>query len=75
MTSSSGSLLGNHLYSSISGYAVDQPLALTKSSHGLGVASREWASVSRTAERQQVRRLTLRRCENNLADFEVLFVF
>lgn len=57
MTSSSGSLLGNHLYSSISGYAVDQPLALTKSSHDMGVVAREWAAVSGTAERQQVRRL------------------
>lgn len=63
MTSSSGSLLGNHLYSSISGYAGDQPLALTKSSHHLGVAAREWAAVSGTAERQQVRRPVLRRCE------------
>lgn len=57
MTSSSSSLLGNHLYSSFSGYAVDQPLALTKSSHDMGVVAREWAAVSGTAERQQVRRL------------------
>ncbi|TNM86889.1 hypothetical protein fugu_007119 [Takifugu bimaculatus] len=55
MTSSSSSLLGNRLYSSISGYAVDQPLALTKSSHDMGVAAREWAAVSGTAERQQNR--------------------
>lgn len=54
MTSSSASLLGNHLYSSISGYAVDQPLALTKSSHDVGVGAREWAAASGPAERQQV---------------------
>lgn len=77
MTSSSSSLLGNHLYSSISGYAVDQPLALTKSSHDMGVAAREWAAVSGTAERQQVRGLrALRRREEWVArQILRLFVF
>lgn len=33
---------------------MDQPLALTKSSHDMGVTGREWSVVSATAERQQV---------------------
>ncbi|XP_068604253.1 transcription cofactor vestigial-like protein 4 [Brachionichthys hirsutus] len=53
--SSSHSHHGNHLYASISGYAVDQPLALTKSSRDIGVGSREWSAVSGTGERQQNR--------------------
>lgn len=55
ITSSSNGLHGNHLYASISGYAMDQPLALTKSSHDMGVTGREWSVVSATAERQQNR--------------------
>ncbi|XP_023155004.1 transcription cofactor vestigial-like protein 4 [Amphiprion ocellaris] len=55
VTSSSNSLHGNHLYSSISGYAVDQPLALTKSSHEIGVGGVERSVISGTAERQQNR--------------------
>ncbi|XP_029291364.1 transcription cofactor vestigial-like protein 4 isoform X2 [Cottoperca gobio] len=54
MTSSSNSLHGNHLYASFSSYAVDQPLALTKSSHDIGVGTRE-RSVIGTVERQQNR--------------------
>ncbi|TNN49827.1 Transcription cofactor vestigial-like protein 4 [Liparis tanakae] len=41
ITSSPNGLHGNHLYSSISSYAVDQPLALTKSSHDIVVGPRE----------------------------------
>lgn len=33
---------------------MDQPLALTKSSHDMGVMGREWSVVSTPAERQQV---------------------
>ncbi|XP_060912992.1 transcription cofactor vestigial-like protein 4 [Labrus mixtus] len=56
ITSSSNGLHGNHLYASISGYAVDQPLALTKSSHDLGGGSRERSVISSgTSERQQNR--------------------
>lgn len=57
ITSSSNGLHGNHLYASISGYAVDQPLALTKSSHDIRVAGREGSGMSGTVERQQVRQL------------------
>lgn len=53
--SSSNGLHGNHLYASISGYAVDQPLALTKSSHDIGVGGGERSVLSGTAERQQNR--------------------
>uniref|UniRef100_A0A3Q3WW09 Uncharacterized protein n=1 Tax=Mola mola TaxID=94237 RepID=A0A3Q3WW09_MOLML len=55
ITSSSNGLHGNHLYDSISGYAVDRPLALTKSSHSTGVGGREWSVMSGTVERQQNR--------------------
>lgn len=54
ITSSSNGLHGNHLYASISGYAVDQPLALTKSSHDIGAGGRERSVMSGTVERQQV---------------------
>ena len=54
ITSTSNGLHGNHLYDSISGYAVDRPLALTKSSHSTGVGGREWSVMSGTVERQQV---------------------
>ncbi|CAN9515386.1 unnamed protein product [Ophioblennius macclurei] len=54
ITSSNG-LHGNHLYASISGYAVEQPLALTKSSHDFGVGGLERSVISGTAERQQNR--------------------
>lgn len=57
ITFSSNGLHGNHLYASISGYAVDQPLALTKSSHDIGVGGRERSVMSGTVERQQVRQL------------------
>lgn len=56
ISSSPNGLHGNHLYASISGYAVDQPLALTKSSHDIGVGGRERSVMSGTAERQQVRK-------------------
>ncbi|KAM8754829.1 transcription cofactor vestigial-like protein 4 [Acanthopagrus schlegelii] len=55
ISSSPNGLHGNHLYASISGYAVDQPLALTKSSHDIGVGGRERSVMSGTAERQQNR--------------------
>lgn len=55
VTTSSNGLHGNHLYASISDYAVDQPLALTKSSHDIGVGSRERSVMSGTVERQQNR--------------------
>lgn len=57
ITSSSHSLHGNHVYASISGYAVDQPLALTKSSHDIGLGGRERSVMSGAVERQQVRKL------------------
>ncbi|XP_028309771.1 transcription cofactor vestigial-like protein 4 isoform X2 [Gouania willdenowi] len=50
ITSSSNGLYSNPLYASISGYAVDQPLALTKSNHETAVAATE-----RPVERQQNR--------------------
>ncbi|XP_028266626.1 transcription cofactor vestigial-like protein 4 [Parambassis ranga] len=55
ITSSSNSLHGNHLYASISGYAVDQPLALTKNSQDVGVGVIERPVVSGAVERQQNR--------------------
>ncbi|XP_047464315.1 transcription cofactor vestigial-like protein 4 [Mugil cephalus] len=54
ITSSSNGLHGNHLYSSMSGFAVDQPLALTKSSHNIGVGVIAKSSRG-TVERQQNR--------------------
>lgn len=54
ITSSSNGLHGNHLYASISGYAVDQPLALTKSSLDIGVGARERSVIGGPVERQQV---------------------
>ena len=56
ITSSNG-LHGTHLYASISGYDVDQPLPLTKSSHDIGVGGRERSVIGGTVERQQVRQL------------------
>ncbi|XP_019712159.1 transcription cofactor vestigial-like protein 4 isoform X1 [Hippocampus comes] len=55
ISSSSNGLHGNHLYASISGYAVDQPLALTKSSLDNAVGGSERSAVSAAVERQQVR--------------------
>ncbi|KAM8829412.1 transcription cofactor vestigial-like protein 4 [Synchiropus splendidus] len=55
ITSTSNGLHGNHLYASISGYVVDQPLALTKSALDSGMAGRERPAVSGTVERQQNR--------------------
>ncbi|KAK2897439.1 transcription cofactor vestigial-like protein 4 [Channa argus] len=55
INSFSSSLHGNHLYTSISGYAVDQPLPLTKSSHNVGVGGRERSVISAAIERQQNR--------------------
>lgn len=57
ITSSSNGLHGNHLYASMSSYAVDQPLALTKSSHDIRVGARERSTVGGTVDRQQVRQL------------------
>ncbi|XP_061650550.1 transcription cofactor vestigial-like protein 4 isoform X1 [Phyllopteryx taeniolatus] len=55
ISSSSNGLHGNHLYASISGYAVDQPLALTKGSLDNTVGGRDWSVVSAAVERQQNR--------------------
>ncbi|XP_037096885.1 transcription cofactor vestigial-like protein 4 isoform X1 [Syngnathus acus] len=55
ISSSSNGLHGNHLYASISGYAVDQPLALTKSSLDNAVGGRERSTASAAVERQQNR--------------------
>uniref|UniRef100_A0A673CK10 Vestigial-like family member 4a n=1 Tax=Sphaeramia orbicularis TaxID=375764 RepID=A0A673CK10_9TELE len=52
ITSSTNGLHGNHLYASISGYAVDQPLALTKSS--LDVGGRERSVMERQQNRPSV---------------------
>lgn len=52
ITSSTNGLHGNHLYASISGYAVDQPLALTKSS--LDVGGRERPVMERQQNRPSV---------------------
>lgn len=51
----SNGLHGNHLYTSISGYAVDQPLALTKSSVDMSVGGRERPVTGGNVERQQNR--------------------
>lgn len=59
ITSSTNGLHGTHLYASISGYAVDQPLPLTKSSHDIGVSSRERTVIGGTVERQQVCQLVI----------------
>ncbi|XP_063319716.1 transcription cofactor vestigial-like protein 4 [Pelmatolapia mariae] len=53
--SSSNGLHGNHLYASIAGYAVDQPIPLSKSSHDIGVRGTERSVISGTVERQQNR--------------------
>lgn len=55
ITSAPNGLHGNHLYASISSYAVDQPLALTKSSQDIVVGPRERSVISGAVERQQVR--------------------
>ncbi|KAL6119188.1 vgll4 [Pungitius sinensis] len=55
ITSATNGLHGNHLYASISSYAVDQPLALTKSSQDIVVGPRERSVISGTVERQQNR--------------------
>ncbi|XP_034028675.1 transcription cofactor vestigial-like protein 4 [Thalassophryne amazonica] len=52
ISSSSNGIHGNHLYSSISGFAVDQPLALTKTSLDLGAGVR--SSVDRQQNRPSV---------------------
>lgn len=53
ITSSSNGLHGNHLYASISGYAVEQPLALTKST--VDNPGRERPVTGANMERQQNR--------------------
>ncbi|KAF7668092.1 hypothetical protein LDENG_00033810 [Lucifuga dentata] len=55
MSSSSNGLHGNHLYATMSGYAVEQPLALTKNTLDVGVASRERSVMAASVERQQNR--------------------
>ncbi|XP_040048470.2 transcription cofactor vestigial-like protein 4 isoform X1 [Gasterosteus aculeatus] len=55
ITSAPNGLHGNHLYASISSYAVDQPLALTKSSQDIVVGPRERSVISGAVERQQNR--------------------
>ncbi|XP_076023066.1 transcription cofactor vestigial-like protein 4 [Genypterus blacodes] len=56
MSSSSNGLLGNHLYASMTGYAMEQPLVLTRSSLDIGVGSREQsATLAASVERQQNR--------------------
>nr|XP_057908288.1 transcription cofactor vestigial-like protein 4 [Doryrhamphus excisus] len=55
ISSSSNGLHGNHVYASISGYAVDQPLALTKSSLDTTVGVRERSVANVAVERQQNR--------------------
>lgn len=54
ITSSSNGLHGNHLYASIPGYAIDQPLALTKSSLDTGLGGSERSVMAGPMERQQV---------------------
>ncbi|XP_061591793.1 transcription cofactor vestigial-like protein 4 [Cololabis saira] len=54
ITSSNG-IHGNHLYASISGYDADQPLALTKSSHDIGLSKITKSVINGTVERQQNR--------------------
>ncbi|KAF0035842.1 hypothetical protein F2P81_011154 [Scophthalmus maximus] len=46
---------GTHLYAAISGFAVEQPLPLTKSSHDSGGGGRERCVAGGTVERQQNR--------------------
>ncbi|XP_026188969.1 transcription cofactor vestigial-like protein 4 [Mastacembelus armatus] len=55
VSSFSNGLHGNHLYASISGYAIDQPLPLTKSSHNIGAGGRERSVTGAAVERQQNR--------------------
>lgn len=55
VTSSSNGLHGTGMYASVSDYAVDRPLPLTKNSHETGVSSRERSVIGGTLERQQVR--------------------
>ncbi|KAK0142707.1 Transcription cofactor vestigial-like protein 4 [Merluccius polli] len=55
MTSSSNGLHGNHLYVSAPDYAMDQPLALTKSSLTSGMGGGERSGFAGPAERQQNR--------------------
>ncbi|KAM9341956.1 transcription cofactor vestigial-like protein 4 [Pholidichthys leucotaenia] len=55
ITSSCNGFHGNHLYTSNSGYAVDHPLAPSKTSHEIGARGIERAVISGTAERQQNR--------------------
>ncbi|XP_057686448.1 transcription cofactor vestigial-like protein 4 [Corythoichthys intestinalis] len=55
ISSSSNGLHGNHLYASISGFAVEEPLALTKSSLDNAVGGKEMSVVSTAVERQQNR--------------------
>lgn len=59
ITSFSNGLHGNHLYTSVSGYVVDQPLPLTKSSHDIGVGERERSVIGGTVERQQVCQISI----------------
>uniref|UniRef100_A0A8C8DDF2 Vestigial-like family member 4a n=1 Tax=Oryzias sinensis TaxID=183150 RepID=A0A8C8DDF2_9TELE len=53
IASSPNGIHGNHLYASIPGYDLDQPLALTKSSHNTGKIQK--AVVGDTVERPQNR--------------------
>ncbi|XP_041860191.1 transcription cofactor vestigial-like protein 4 [Melanotaenia boesemani] len=55
ITSSPNGIHGNHLYASISGYNIDQPLALTKSSHDTEVSKMARSVISGAVERQQNR--------------------
>lgn len=60
IASSPNGIHGNHLYASIPGYDLDQPLALTKSSHNTGIIKIQKAVVGDTVERPQVFELYLR---------------
>lgn len=73
--SSSNGLHGNHLYASIAGYAVDQPIPLTKSSHDIGVRGTERSVISGTLERQQVRQLVAHKESIVMVFFVVAFFF
>lgn len=55
ISSSTNGLHGHHLFASIPGYALEQPLALTKSSHDVGGGGMERSVIGGTAERQQNR--------------------
>ncbi|KAF6718082.1 Transcription cofactor vestigial-like protein 4 [Oryzias melastigma] len=55
IASSPNGIHGNHLYASIPGYDVDQPLALTKISHNTGISKIQKAVVSDPVERPQNR--------------------